>query len=129
MVEPTTRSCRKKIRLSSVADGFGPGRRARDHDGAAGLAATCSECDQVAAPTVSITASTRSGSRAPDANACVRAELERPRLLRLVAAGRPDAQPGGRPEPDQRGRDAAAGTLHQHACRRARAPDWVKSIR
>ena len=27
------------------------------------------ECDQVAAPTVSITASTRSGSRSPDANA------------------------------------------------------------
>ena len=69
-----------------------------------------SECDQVASPTVSITASTRSGSRAPVSKAASRAELHRPRALRLVAAGDPDPQPGRAREHDQRRRDAAAGT-------------------
>ena len=44
------------------------GRGAADDDRAA-RAQRLTECDQVAAPTVSITASTRSGSRAPDSNA------------------------------------------------------------
>ena len=84
MVDPITRSCRKKIRFSSVADGFGPdvapemttvppGRNDR------------SECDHVAAPTVSMTASTRSGSLAPAREGPVRPQLQRPRLLLLRA--------------------------------------------
>ena len=64
MVEPITWSWRKKIRVSSASSTFGPdvvpqmtilppGRSARI------------ECDQVARPTVSMTASTRRGSRSP----------------------------------------------------------------
>ena len=67
IVEPMTLSCRKNTRWSS-ADGakplvppettsVPPGRSAR------------SECFHVASPTVSSTASTRSGSRAPLSNA------------------------------------------------------------
>ena len=65
IVEPMTCSCRKKIRVSSESSRSGPlvvplittlppGRSDR------------TECDQVARPTVSITASTFTGSRAPD---------------------------------------------------------------
>ena len=68
IVDPTTRSCLKKILVSSALAGASPevapemttvppGRR------------LFTECDQVAAPTVSITASTRSGRRAPLSNA------------------------------------------------------------
>ena len=67
MVEPTTRSCRKNTLLSSAAGAsplvapqttmVPPGRR------------DLTECAHVASPTVSITASTRSGSRAPDSKA------------------------------------------------------------
>ena len=68
IVEPTTRSCLKKILVSSAFAGASPdvapemttvppGRR------------LLTECDHVAAPTVSMTASTRSGSRAPLSNA------------------------------------------------------------
>ena len=77
------------------------------------------ECDQVAAPTVSMTASTCSGSRAPDSktswapSSSARARLASSRLV----AQHP--QPAGARQRDQRGGDAAAGALHQHACRRA----------
>ncbi len=63
MVEPRTRSCRKNTRWSSAEGAWPvvapdtttvpPGRSARN------------EWPQVASPTVSMTASTRSGSRAP----------------------------------------------------------------
>ena len=79
-----------------------PGRSAR------------SECFQVASPTVSSTASTRSGSRAPVSNAASRAELLGRRALRLVAARRPHAQPGMAAERDRRRRHAAAGALDEH---------------
>ena len=89
-----------------------------------------SECDQVASPTVSITASTRSGSRAPDSNAWCRAELDaRGRRLassRLVTHTRsPAAAAERRParSPPRRRRPAPA------PCRPAASPDWVNSIR
>src|SRR4051794_30961827 len=88
IVEPTTRSWRKKMRLSSVDSGLGPlvaplittippGRSERR------------EWFQVAAPTVSITASTRSGRRAPDSKTwCAPISSARARLAssRLVAS-------------------------------------------
>ena len=60
-----------------------------------------SECDQVAAPTVSITASTRSGSRAPDSKtSCAPSSSARARLAssRLVAQTR---SPRGAAERDR----------------------------
>ena len=76
------------------------------------------ECDQVARPTVSITASTFTGSRSPDSKTSWAPMLERPRALGLVAAGGEHPQPAGPGQRDQRGRHAAAGALHEHACRR-----------
>ena len=87
-----------------------------------------SECDQVAAPTVSITASTRSGSRAPDSNAASAPSSTARSPLGLVAAGDPTRSPAAAAEHDQRGRHPAAGALHQHGVA-GRTPDWVKSIR
>ncbi len=112
MVDPITRSCRKKIRFSSVADGFGPdvapemttvppGRNDR------------SECAQVAAPTVSMTASTRSGSLAPLANARSAPSSSALACLSSCRLVDPDPEPGSRAQPDQGGRDAAAGALHE----------------
>ena len=76
-------------------------------------AAHFSEWSNVAAPTVSITTSTRSGSRAPGSTRG-RAELRDPLPLGGVAAGRvhPLAERDG--EHDRRGGHAAAGALHQH---------------
>ena len=87
--------------------------RAGDHDRPPGLSER-SECAQVASPTVSITASTRSGSRAPGRERLVRAEREGPVPLGLAAAGGPDPVAGRPAEQDQRGGDAAARALHQH---------------
>ena len=114
MVEPITRSCRKKIRFSSVDPGVGPGGRPRDHHRAAGLQ-RAQRVVQVAAPTVSITASTRSGSRARGLERLVGHRVDgrgcRLAPLRLVTQTR---RPITRAEPDHRRRDAAAGALHQH---------------
>ena len=55
---------RDGIRFSSVAFGFGP-EVAPEITIVPPGRSDFTECDQVAAPTVSITASTRSGSRAP----------------------------------------------------------------
>jgi hypothetical protein len=95
IVDPTTDSCRKKTRFSSAGGTpplvapqitiVPPGRSAR------------SEWAQVASPTVSMTASTRSGSRAPAGNAwSAPSSMARSRLasLRLVAQTRyPPARP------------------------------------
>ena len=67
IVEPTTDSCRKKTRLRS-AGGFGPLVAPQTTIVPPG-ARDFSECDQVASPTVSITASTRFGSRASGSKA------------------------------------------------------------
>ena len=77
IVDPTTRSCRKKIRFSSVVAGFGPDVAPEMTTVPPGRS-DCSECDHVAAPTVSMTASTRSGSRAPAGERLRRAQLQRP---------------------------------------------------
>ena len=93
IVEPITLSWRKKIRVSSASSRFGPdvvpevtirppGRSARI------------ECDQVALPTVSMTASTLTGSRAPDSKtSCAPISSARARLAssRLVARTRSPA--------------------------------------
>ena len=93
MVEPMTLSWRKKIRVSSASSSLGPevvpeitilppGRRERI------------ECDQVALPTVSMTASTLIGSRAPDSNtswAPISRALARLPSSRLVASTRSPA--------------------------------------
>ena len=88
MVEPITDSWRKKTRVSS-ARRVGPGGRAGDDDPSAGLAASAASATRSPAPTVSITTSTRSGSRAPDSKTSCGAELEGPGALGLVAAGHP----------------------------------------
>ena len=72
------------------------------------------ECDQVARPTVSITASTLTGSRAPDSKtswAPISSARARLASSRLVAS---TVQPAGAGQRDQRGRDAPAGALHEH---------------
>ena len=68
MVEPMTRSWRKKIDDSSAFAGASPDVAPAMTIRPPGLSER-TECDQVAAPTVSMTASTRSGSRAPDSKA------------------------------------------------------------
>ena len=87
------------------------------------------ECDQVAAPTVSMTASTRSGSRASALEHLVRAELERPRALLLVTAGGADPQ-ARRPG---RARSSAVATPPPAPCTSTVSPGlrppWVKSMR
>ncbi len=67
IVDPTTDSCRKNTRLSS-AGGASPEVAPVTTSVPPGFSDLI-ECAQVALPTVSITASTRSGSRAPDSNA------------------------------------------------------------
>ena len=67
MVEPITDSCRKKTRDRS-AGGWDPEVAPATTMRPPGRS-DLRECDQVAAPTVSQTTSTRSGSRAPDSNA------------------------------------------------------------
>ena len=86
------------------------------------------EWSKVAAPTVSITTSTRSGSRAPGSSAVAPSAAIRSRL-RGVAAGRvhPLAQRDG--ERDGGGGHAAAGALDQHALRRRRRRPLVVSMR
>ena len=72
------------------------------------------ECDQVARPTVSMTASTLTGSRSPDSKTSwAPSSSARLRLVssRLVAN---TLRPAGARQRDQRGRDAAAGALHEH---------------
>ena len=64
IVEPCTRSGLKKILVSSALPGLSPDVVPQITSVPPGFNALI-ECDQVAAPTVSITASTRSGSRAP----------------------------------------------------------------
>ncbi len=71
------------------------------------------EWDQVAWPTVSMTTSTRSGSRAPVGEGLVGAELERRLALGLGPAGHPDPVAGRAAEQDQRGGDAAARALDE----------------
>ena len=68
MVEPTTRSCLKKILVSSALAGASPDVAPLMTMAPPGLS-ELTECDHVAAPTVSMTASTRSGSRSPLPNA------------------------------------------------------------
>ena len=123
IVEPTTRSCLKKILVSSALAGASPevapemttvppGRR------------LLTECDQVAAPTVSITASTRSGSRAPLSNArsapsaTARSPLASSRLVTHIR------KPAARPSCDQRGGHPAAGALDEHGAARAARRRW-----
>ena len=85
------------------------------------------ECDQVAAPTVSITASTRSGSRAP---------IGRPGApgadcsvtSRRITRGDPDAHPGVPAEGGKGNRHPAACALNQYRVA-GPGPDWLKSIR
>ena len=96
IVEPITESWRKKIRVSSASSSCGPevvpevmirppGRSER------------TECDQVAFPTVSMTASAFSGSRSPDSNAAwapISSALARLASSRLVTSTRsPAARP------------------------------------
>ena len=88
IVEPTTDSWRKNTRLSSAAaDRRRSSRRRRRACRPA--AATCSECAHVASPTVSITASTRSGSRAPGSNAASAPSSMRARALLLASGSSP----------------------------------------
>ena len=111
IVEPTTSSCLKKTRARSAGGLMPlvapattirpPGRSAR------------SECAQVASPTVSITASTRSGRRAPDSKAAWAPHSSANSRLRSLAAGRPDPQAGGAGERDAGAGDAAARALDQ----------------
>ena len=129
MVEPITRSGLKKILVSSARLGSAPEVVPLSTSVPPGRSALI-ECDQVAAPTVSITASTRSGSRAPDAKAR-RAPRARP-----PARPAPDRRevtqtrsPAWRAEHDQRGRDPATGALDQHGLSRAAAPAAMNSIR
>ena len=68
MVEPITRNGLKKIRVSSADVGSAPEVVPETTTVPPGRSALI-ECDQVAAPTVSITASTGSGSRCPLGNA------------------------------------------------------------
>ncbi len=70
-------------------------------------------CDQVAAPTVSMTASTRCGSRCAGLQRLDGAQLDRPLALGLVATGGEDAKTGGLAEHDRGGRHAAAGALDE----------------
>ena len=104
-----------------------PGGRAGDHDPGHRARRDFSEWSNVAAPTVSITTSTRSGSRAPGSTRG-RAQRGDPLPLGGVAAGRvhPLAQRDG--EHDGRGGHAAAGALHQHRVGLATRP-LVVSIR
>ena len=95
IVEPTTLSCRKNTRVSP-AGGSAPLVAPEITSVPPGFNAF-SECSQVAAPTVSITASTRSGSRAPGSNASsapsstARARLDSERLV--AHTRRPAARP------------------------------------
>ena len=95
MVVPVTDSWVKKIRVSS-AGGASPLVAPQITIRPPGLRER-TECAQVAWPTLSMTTSTRSGSRAP-AEGLVGAELDRALALGLGAAGRPDpvARPRGR---------------------------------
>ena len=97
IVEPITESCVKKTRLSS-APGLKPvvaPEVTRTPPGLSDLML----CDQVASPTVSITPSTRSGSRAPlskawsapRASAAVRFSSLRPVTQTRKPAARPSA--------------------------------------
>ena len=64
ITEPITRSGLKKILVSSAFGGLSPDVAPQITWVPPGFNALI-ECDQVAAPTLSMTASTRSGSRAP----------------------------------------------------------------
>ncbi len=93
MVEPTTFSSRKKMRVSSACVGRSPlvaPEMTRVPPGRSDF----TEWDQVAAPTVSMTASTRCGSRAPGSyasNAPSSTARSRLALSRLVAKTRSPA--------------------------------------
>jgi len=106
-----------QLRVSSAH----PGGGARDHQRAARPERPQRSGFQVAAPTVSITASTRAGSRVPDSNtAAAPSSSARARL----AASRPvaqDPQPRGRTQPDHRSGHAAAAALDEHRAAGCRA--------
>jgi hypothetical protein len=97
MVEPRIESCRKKTRLSS-AGGAGPEVAPQITIVPPGLSVR-REWPHVASPTVSITASTRSGSRAPGSkeasapSSSARARLSSERLVAQtrIPAWRPSA--------------------------------------
>ena len=112
MVEPTTDSCRKNTRFRS-AGGTAPLVAPQTTIVPPGFSAR-SECAQVASPTVSMTASTRSGSRAPDSKAWSAPSSTRAGPLGLAPAGGPDPVARGPAEQDQRRGHAAAGALDQH---------------
>ena len=114
MVEPMTCSWRKKIRVSSASSTLRVRRSCRETTILPPGRSDRIEWDQVALPTVSITASTLTGSRAPDSKTSwAPSSSARARLAssRLVASTRSPPAPGER---DQGGGDAAAGALDQH---------------
>ena len=123
-----TLSCRKKIRVSSASSRFGPGRRAGHDD----PAARPQRPDRVRPGRLADGLHDRVDlDRQPGAGLedLVRAELERPGALGLVAAGRQHPQAGGPRQRDHGGGDAAAGALHQHGLAGACSSPRVKSIR
>ncbi|GAA3118394.1 hypothetical protein GCM10017687_35030 [Streptomyces echinatus] len=71
------------------------------------------ECDQVAAPTVSMTASTRCGSRAPGSTASTAPSSSARFRFASFPAGGEDPQPGRLAEDDRGRGDTAARPLHQ----------------
>ena len=81
IVEPITRNCWKNTRFNS-AGGLKP-LVAPAHTMVPPGRSERSECAQVASPTVSITASTRSGNRAPGSNA---SSAPRPRAAARFAS-------------------------------------------
>ena len=108
------RSWRKNTRVSSGLSGTAPEVSARDHEGPAGpqgrhRVPPGGRADRLHHRVDPL--------REPGAglHRVVRAQVERPRPLGLVAAGREDPQSRGTRERDQRRRHATAGPLHEHA--------------
>ena len=127
IVEPMTDSCRKKIRFSS-AGGFGPDVAPDTTTRPPGFK-RLQRVRPGGAPTVSITASTRSGSRAPDVERLVRAELERrlPAWPRCARSHTPGSRPRGPSRCTRwRRRRTRPGPARSGP---GRSPDFTNSIR
>ena len=126
IVEPPPASAGRRCRTARPArrhPGGGPG----DDDRAARLS-DFTECDQVAAPTVSITASTRAGSRSPvSTTSCAPISRARARLSSSRLVANTGSRPPARSMMSAR-RHAPTGALHGTESPGLR-PDCVKSIR